>query len=153
MVTGLLERFSKRLPLKRSHDESEFSPNDISKEIKVTKNKLKKLEATELVNKKKKKLQEGEKIQKDIIELQNNITEQQLINQKMKRKLFEGKENIKLWKTKLEKKQEDDKLYKNLKKCIKGDKFDDGLQVDKREYPVCRTEPWPKKTSHLEDIF
>ena len=45
MVTGLLERFSKRLLLKRSHDESEFPPNDISKEIKVTKNKLKKLEA------------------------------------------------------------------------------------------------------------
>ena len=122
--------------------------------INATKRELKKLQANQIINKRKKKLLELSALQDEILDLQQNIDHVKRQNTELKEQLKKNYEKVKTLECTLKSKKENEDLksYEKLKKdieyfekCIETETFDNVIQLAKRECPICFNEMRPNE--------
>ena len=124
------------------------------KKINAAKRELKKLQANQIINKRKQKLLQVSALQDEILDLQQNIDNVKRQNIELKEQLKKNYEKVKTWECTLKSKKEnvDLKSYEKLKedieyfeRCIEKETFDNVIQLAKRECPICFNEMIPNK--------
>ena len=124
------------------------------KKIEAAKKELKKLQANQIINKRKKKLQEMSILKDEVLDLNQKIYQVMTRNTELEEELKKNCEKIKVWQCTLKNKMENEDLstYGKLKedieyfeRCIKTENFDDVVQLAKRECPICFNEMRPNK--------
>ena len=116
------------------------------KKIKAAKRELKKLQANRIFNKRKKKLHEINALNDEILDLSQKINQVKMRNTELKEEIKYNCEKIKTWQCTLETKKESrdlrspEKLKEDIEyfeRCIETERFDDVIQLAKRECPIC----------------
>ena len=116
------------------------------KEIEAAKRELKKLQAKQIIKKRKKKLQEISALKDEVYDLSQKIIQVKTKNAELEEEIKKNCEKMKTWQCALKSKieNEDFKSYEKLKedieyfdRCMETEKFDDVVQLAKRECPVC----------------
>ena len=116
------------------------------KKIKAAKRELKKLQANRIINKRKKKLHEINALKDEILDLNQKIKQVEMRNTELEEEIKYNCEKIKTWQFTVEYKKEsaDLKSHEKLKedieyfeRCIETERFDDVIQLAKRECPIC----------------
>ena len=116
------------------------------KKIEAAKRELKKLQAMQIIKKRKKKLQETSAVKDEVHDLNQKIIQVKKKNAELKEEIKKNCEKMKTWQCTLKSKMEseDFKSYEKLKedieffeRCMEAETFDDVVQLAKRECPVC----------------
>ena len=124
------------------------------KKINAAKRELKKLQANQIINKRKKKLLEVSALKDEILDLERNIDHVKRQNTELKEQLKKNSEKVRTWEYTLKNKKENEELksYEKLKedieyfeRCIETETFDNVIQLAKRECPICFNEMKPNK--------
>ena len=124
------------------------------KKVEATKRELKKLQANQIINKKKRKLLGVSAVNDEVLFLKQSINQMEMINTQLEEKLKTNLEEMRKSRISLKIKMESEefKSYKKLKqeydyfeRCYKAEAFDKVIQPAKRECPICFNEMTPKK--------
>ena len=124
------------------------------KKINAAKRELKKLQANQIINKRKKKLLEVSALKDETLDLERNIDHVKRQNTELKEQLKKNSEKVRTWEYTLKNKKENEELksYEKLKedieyfeRCIEMETFDSVIQLEKRECPICFNEMKPNK--------
>ena len=124
------------------------------KKIEVTKRELKKLQANQIINKRKMKLLGASAVNDEVHFLEQTINQMETRNTQLEVELKKNRETVKTSRISLKIKMESEafKSYKKLKeeydyfeRCYVAEAFDEVIQPAKRECPICLNGMTPKK--------
>ena len=122
------------------------------KKIEAAKREFKKLQAHQIVKKRKRKLLRLNAVNDEVLDLQQKINQKETSNRALEEELKKNREEVKAWQSLLKRKieSEDFKTYKKLKlenfeRCYETEEFDNVLQPVKRECPICFNEIKPNE--------
>ena len=124
------------------------------KKIEAAEREFKKLQSNQIINERKKKLQEVSALNEEVLDLNQKINQLQTKNAELEEEIKKNCEKIKTWQCTLKSKTENQNFnsYEKLKedieyfeRCIETEKFDDVIRLAKRECPICFNEMKPNK--------
>ena len=124
------------------------------KKVEAAKRELKKLQANEIINKKKREIARVSAVNDEVLELLGSIDKMEKRNKILEKRLKIYREKVTLEKCLLKRKIDSDefKSYKKLKqeyeffeRCYEEEAFHKVIQPTKRECPICITEMTPEK--------
>ena len=119
------------------------------KKIEAAKRELKKLQVHQMIKKRKRKLLRLNAVNDEVLDLQQKINQKKTRNTELEEELNKNRQEVKTWQCLLKRKieSEDFKTYKKLKeenkyfeRCYETEEFDNVLQPQKRECPICFNE-------------
>ena len=119
------------------------------KKIEAAKRELKKLQVHQMIKKRKRKLLRLNAVNDEVLDLQQKINQKKTRNTELEEELNKNRQEVKTWQCLLKRKieSEDFKTYKKLKeenkyfeRCYETKEFDNVLQPQKRECPICFNE-------------
>ena len=119
------------------------------KKIEAAKREFKKLQANQIINEKKKKLQEVRALNEEVLDLNQNINQLLTKNTELEEEIKKNCEKIKIWQCALKSKTENQNFdsYEKLKedieyfdRCIETEMFDNVICLAERECPICFNE-------------
>ena len=124
------------------------------KKVEAAKRELKKLQANEIINKKKREIARVSAVNDEVLELLGSIDKMEKKTKILKKRLKIYRDKVTLEKYLLKRKIDSDefKSYKKLKqeyeffeRCYEEEAFHKVIQPTKRECPICITEMTPEK--------
>ena len=119
------------------------------KKNEAAKREFKKLQANQIINEKKKKLQEVNALNEEVLDLNQKINQLKTKNTELEEEIKKNCEKIKIWECTLKSKTENQNLnsyerltedIKYIERCIETETFDNVIRLAKRECPICFNE-------------
>ena len=124
------------------------------KKVEATQRELKKLQATQIINKRKRKLLGVSAVNDEVVHLKQRINQMEMRNIQLEEEVKKNLEEINTSRISLKRKMESEefKSYKKLKqeynyleRCYEMEAFDKVIEPVKRECPICFNKMTPKK--------